>query len=134
MAIWQRWSEYLRARPLLADGLLAALLFVAGNALVGALPADAAPRNVGGWLALSAASLATVVIRRRWPWLAITTLAVLTTAGAAAGLPTETMALLVITYTAAAALPVRQSAVATVLLWAPPMVATIAHGAVIEDY
>jgi signal transduction histidine kinase len=133
MTIGRRLTAYVRARPLLADGLLALALFIGGNALVGAVP-DAAPRHRAGWLALSAVSLATVAIRRRWPWLAITTLAVLSTAGAAVGLPTESMALLVLTYTAAAILPVRQSAAAAVLLWVPPVVAMVAHGAVIEDY
>jgi signal transduction histidine kinase len=133
MAIWRRWSAYLRARPLLADGLFALALFTITNSLVGAVPAEGAPRHMGAWLALSAACLSTVVIRRRWPWLAIATLAVLTTAGAAVGLPIESMALLVITYTAAATLPVRQSAAAALLMWAPPIVATVAHGGVIED-
>ena len=55
MAIWRRCSAYLRARPLLADGLFALALFTITNSLVGAVPAEGAPRHMGAWLALSAA-------------------------------------------------------------------------------
>ena len=133
MAIWRRVSAYVRTRPLLADGLLAVLLFAVGNGLLGALPDDASPPNLGAWLAFSAACLATVAIRRRWPWVAITTLAVLAAGGAAAGLPNELLAVLTLTYTAAAYLPVRQSSGATILLLAPTMVATVARGTVAYD-
>jgi signal transduction histidine kinase len=79
-------------------------------------------------LAWGAAGVAPVVIRRRWPWVAIVLLAIHATVTAVLGIPTEGAAILVLTYTAAAYLPVRQSAGATILLWLPGIVASAALG------
>jgi signal transduction histidine kinase len=128
MAGWRGLLAYVRARPLLADSLLAVALFVVGNGLVGTVPRDVLPANVPVALAWSAAGMATVAIRRRWPWVAVVALSAHATVTSVVGVATEGLAILVLTYTVAAYLSIRHALAALVLLWVPAIVTASALG------
>jgi signal transduction histidine kinase len=122
----------LRARPVLADALLAvALLVVAvlpAQLAGGALRPPSWPAALG-WLALG---LVPVALRRRFTWPAVALLAVHTVLSplAAAGLvQTAGLAVAVLTYTAAAYLPLRPAGLATAVLWLPALAASALAGA-----
>lgn len=129
MASWHRLVKHIRDRPLLADTLLAIALFVVGSAMFGVYPPElrpaADPATVLLW---GAAGSFPIVLRRRWPWVAIGLVSVYGTVTGALGVPTEGFGLLVVTYTAAASLPLGASTAATVLMWGPAMVAAAVTG------
>jgi len=129
MASWHRLVGHVRDRPLLADTLLAIALFVIGSAMFGVYPPElrpaADPATVVLW---GAAGNFPIVLRRRWPWVAIGLVSVYCTVTAVLGVPTEGFGLLVVTYTAAASLPLGASTAATVLMWGPAMVAAAVTG------
>ena len=120
----QRVRDALRARPLLADSLLAAGLYLADVVLWFASPMRLHPTSWAvslGWALIGAA---TVAVRRRWIWLAIAVLSAHTLApfldlGSLTGLHTEGAAVMALTYTAAAYLPAPRAALATAALWLP---------------
>jgi signal transduction histidine kinase len=116
-------ASYVQDRPLLADSLFAIAVYAATIALDATLPAQFWPANVPAALVWSALGTATIAIRRRLPWLAIGALAVHSVISVLAATGTEGPAIIVITYTAAAWLPVRQSAAALAVLWVPGLVA-----------
>jgi signal transduction histidine kinase len=114
MPIHTRGRGWLRAHPTAADALLAVgilLLFAS------ALPSDEVSRgeNVLVVLAVAAAGVVPVAIRRRSPWLATLGVCAVAVLGTVLGLPTTTegLALLVVVYTAAARLPLREAVAAT---------------------
>jgi signal transduction histidine kinase len=119
------WRSWFRDRPLLFDSLLALALFTVTNVAVVAAPYLRGPVNLGEQLAWSAAGLATIVIRRRWLWLAAILLSVHTAAGAAVGVNSESAAILVLTYTAAAYLAFRRSAVLLAVVWLPGLAVAV---------
>src|SRR5437016_989289 len=112
----------LRERPLLADALLALGLWLCEAVLWLLGPAEFHPRSWAFALPYSLVGMVSVALRRRYPWLAVTLLAV-HTAAPFLGPPDlrqpEAIAIVVVTYTAAAYLPLRAAAVATALLWVP---------------
>jgi signal transduction histidine kinase len=126
----ERWAAargVLRARPVLADALLAAGLYLAENVLWLIGPDVFWPSNWTLALLWSLLGMAGVVVRRRFPWLAVGLVAVHTLVSVLGG-TTEGLALIVVTYTAAAYLSARPGAIAAVLLWAPGIALTAAVG------
>jgi len=113
---------WVRARPLLADALLAVALYAGQNLLVAFGPRMYWPPSWPVVLGWSLLGIAPVAVRRRWPWVAVLTVSAYTAASAGFGLSNEGLAVLVITYTAAAHLPIRQSATAALVLWGPALV------------
>lgn len=128
MAGWRGLLAYVRARPLLADSLVAVALFAVGNAVVGTVPRELLPVNLPAALAWSAVGMTTVAIRRRWPWVAVVALSAHATVTSIVGVATENLAILVLTYTVAAYLSIRQAVAALVLLWTPAIVVVSALG------
>ena len=117
----QRLREALRARPLLADSLLAAALYLADVVLWFASPQTLHPTSWPLSLGFALIGAATVAIRRRWIWLAVAVLSAHTLAPfiGVGGLHTEGAAVMALTYTAAAYLPAPRAAFATAALWLP---------------
>src|SRR5690606_7668959 len=121
---WRQAQAWLRRRPLAADGLLAAALTPLQLTI---LPLSPEPRGLVAAAALTPGAMTFVAIRRRWPWLAVLglagyhILALLLFGWVGAG----GLSLLVVSYTAAASMPLGSALVATGLLWAPSLAATI---------
>jgi signal transduction histidine kinase len=124
MTLWRVPRAYLRARPLLADTILAVVLYVGATVLWIIGDPAAWPPSWPVALAWSALSMSTIAIRRRATWLAIGLLAVHTVLSLLVPreLQVDPLALVVLTYTAAVRLPLREIALAAALLWAPPLV------------
>ncbi|HET8682901.1 MAG TPA: sensor histidine kinase [Micromonosporaceae bacterium] len=122
-----RLGEVLRRRPLLADTLLALAVYAVGTLLWLAGPRELWPQSSPAALAWSAAGMAAVVVRRRWLWPAAVLLSVHATVPYLAfeHLASDGLALLVLTYTAAARLPARRAVPATLLMWVPPLAAAV---------
>ena len=114
---WRQVQEWLRRRPLAADGLLAAAL---AGLQMAVLPLTPGLLGLLPLTALTAAEMAFVAIRRRFQWLAVgglsayTAVTLLLFDWAGGGL-----SVLVVAYTAAAWMRLRPALVATALLWAP---------------
>jgi signal transduction histidine kinase len=128
-----RWRDWLRHRPLVADGLLALALFVVQLGLWGTLPRG--PEQVSPALAatLSAVEMAFVVVRRRWPWVAVVGVSAVGTATVLAFAADDGgggLGFFAIAYTSAAYLPLRPALLAAAVLWAPPL----ALGAVTDEH
>ncbi len=124
---WARLRAFLRAHPTVSDALLAVALYCALLALVILGPDGLVPEPWPTALVWQAAGMTPVVIRRRWPWLAVAAMATHTLASLLLrGQSTQGVAIMVITYTAAAYLPLRRAALAWSVLWLPAMtIATV---------
>jgi signal transduction histidine kinase len=124
MTSWQALRGLLRRHPLLADATLAAALYTAFSILWAFGDPRTWPPSWPVGLAWSALGMATIAIRRRATWPAIGLLAAHTVVAllVARYLQVEGAAIVVLTYTAAARLPLRQAALAGALLWAPSLV------------
>jgi signal transduction histidine kinase len=124
MTHWRMPHAYMRAHPLFADAVLAVVLYSGATALWGTGDPAARPPSWPVALAWTVLSMATVVIRRKATWLAIGALAVHTVVSLLVPreLQVDPLALVLLTYTAAVRLPLREIALATALLWAPPLV------------
>ncbi len=124
MTHWRMPHAYLRAHPLLADAVLAVVLYSGATVLWGTGDPQARPPSWPVALAWTALSMATVVIRRKATWLAIGALAAHTVVSLLVPreLQVDPLALVLLTYTAAVRLPLREIALAATLLWAPPLV------------
>ncbi len=112
---------WLRAHPLAADGLLAVgilVLFVSAISPGGFEYLDDQP--LGLVVAVSVAGVVPVVVRRRWPWAAAVGLAIVMLVSAVLGLRTltEGVSLLVVVYTVAAHMALRQAVAATAVVGA----------------
>ncbi|HET8658465.1 MAG TPA: sensor histidine kinase [Micromonosporaceae bacterium] len=119
-------AETLRRRPLLADTLLALAVYAVGALLWLTGPPELWPRSSPAALVWSAVGMASVVVRRRWLWPACVLLSVHALVPLAfEQLGSEELALLVLTYTAAARLPARQAVLATLLMWVPLLTAAV---------
>jgi signal transduction histidine kinase len=122
-----RWPTWVRGDTgvLVRDAGLAALLLVLEVTTVSVVPGEQAGRR----LLFDALCMGTVVIRRKWTWPAvglISTHALFPFAGvpsASASVP-----VLVITYTAAVRLPLREAIAALFLLWMPSLTLSAALG------
>jgi signal transduction histidine kinase len=117
MAISAPGRGWLRAHPIEADALLAAgILAVVGLAVV----SDGIPvRGSRALVAAVAVAGALPVVVRRWrPWWAVAGVTAAALLGCAAGLPglTASISLLVVLYTIAAVLPLRQALGAALVL------------------
>lgn len=120
-----RVREWLRARPVAADALLAAAVVVLQAALGRVTPAD---YRAPTWLAAAAwtlADAAPIVIRRRWLPVAGAVSLAISLAAIAFYPDFPGFGFLVIAYTAAAYLEFRRAVVASVVLWCPGMVVGI---------
>jgi signal transduction histidine kinase len=119
-----------RGRQLAQDAGLAAALFGAEALLRVVGPAQLWPVSWWGALLWSAAGLAAVVVRRRWLWLAVAWTAAHTFVSTFQVHPvdTTTLAVVVLTYTAAAHVSVRKALVATALMWLPGLGVATARG------
>jgi signal transduction histidine kinase len=116
-------GAFLRARPVLTDSLFAVALLGVFSASMTQLPSTLWPATMSAMIGWNAIGTAFVAIRRRWTWIAVVALSVHAVFSVTLGVPTGGLAILVITFTAAAHLPVRQSASALILLWLPSMIA-----------
>jgi signal transduction histidine kinase len=119
-----RWRAWLRDRPLAGDALLALALFVAQLGLWGGIPREPEQLALPAVAALAAAEMSLVVVRRRWPWLAVAGMSVfsgatLLLAPADAG---PGLGFLAVAYTSAAYLRLRPAVLAAVVLWGPVLV------------
>ena len=103
MTVWRVPRAYLRARPLLADAILAVVLYTGATLLWVAGDRAAWPVSWPVGLAWSALSMATVVIRRKATWLAIGALAVHIVVSLLVPheLQVDPLAMVLLTYTAA---------------------------------
>jgi signal transduction histidine kinase len=119
-APWQPARAFLRGHPALADGALVGALFL-GEAVLWLLgPREFWPRSWPLALLWSGLGLAILALRRRATWLAVALLAAHTVASFIhPALSVEGIAIIVLTYTAGAYLPLRQAVLATDLLWVP---------------
>jgi len=123
--LWTRVRARLRAHPLVGDALLAVGLLVVQQSLWLLSPREFWPTS---WLAstgFGAIEMLAVVIRRRWPLVAVA-LASLTSLASLFLSPAVQfggLALIVVGYTVAAYLPLRRALVATAALWAPVLLA-----------
>ncbi|MEV4755030.1 sensor histidine kinase [Micromonospora sp. NPDC049559] len=119
----ERFGQWWRRRPLLADGALAAVLLAADAALTVLPSADHPPANLPVALLLSVLRTVPVTLRRAAPWFAV-------------GLVAGTQAIpiaphlaplvpVVLTYTMAAHRPPRPALLAALLLWAPVLAANV---------
>jgi len=117
MATW-RW---VRARPVLADTLLAVALYLGENALWYFGPSDIWPSSWRVALAWSLLGMAPVALRRRWPWVAVVAVSAHAAVSSVLAFSTEGVAIAVLTYTVAAQMTVRRSALATALIWLPAL-------------
>jgi signal transduction histidine kinase len=108
---------WLRARPMIADGLLALALFAVYLLLLGASPSATPPSPP--WLAagLGLLGVVPVVLRRRWLWPAVWLTPVLSVVLLL--LDASSLAVFALAYTAAASLPLRRAVAATAILWSP---------------
>jgi signal transduction histidine kinase len=118
-----RWRDWLRERPVATDALLAVALFVVQLGFWTALWWEPQQPSFPVVVALCAAEMGLVVIRRRWPWAAVVGLSLF---GSTATLfapvdSTGGLGYLAIAYTAAAYLPLRQAVLATAVLWVPAL-------------
>ncbi len=114
---------------LLRDAGLAILLLAAETVAFTVSPSVAARPSAPAELLYNALGLIPVVIRRRWTWLAV----ILTSIHAVlpfAGVPLRSaaVAVLVVTYTAAVRLPIRQACGALLLIWVPSLVLSAVVG------
>ncbi|HEY3009616.1 MAG TPA: histidine kinase [Micromonosporaceae bacterium] len=110
---------WLRARPTLADGLLALVLFGAYLLLIEGTPSERRPDSWWVTVGLALLGVVPVVIRRRWLWPAVWLMALL----GAILLPLKggSLAVFVLAYTAAAALPLRRAIAASAVVWSPAL-------------
>jgi signal transduction histidine kinase len=122
--VWARIRSW-RSNVLLFDAGLAVVLLL-GEMLALSVAPD--PSHPIDWL-YNALGLIPVVIRRKWTWVAVL-LAAVHAALPFIGIPLRSAAaaVLVVTYTAAVRLPIRQATAALWLLWAPVLVLSAAVG------
>jgi len=117
-----------RSRPMVADSVLALLLFGTEMLLWRFGPREFWPPSwpvAALWGAVGGVAIA---IRRRWLWTAVVLLVayvVLPLALSQESLQSQGAGFVVLTYTAAAYLPLRQAVAATLLLWVPTMAALV---------
>jgi signal transduction histidine kinase len=118
-----RWRDWLRERPLVADALLALALFVAQLGFSAALWWEPEQASLPAVVGLTAAEMTVVVLRRRWPWVAVAGMSLFS--GIATLLsPVDGgggFGFLAIAYTAAAYLRLRPALLATAVLWVPAL-------------
>ncbi|GII22483.1 sensor histidine kinase [Planosporangium mesophilum] len=124
MTARQAPRTYLRRHPLLADALLAALLYAGVAALWLLRPGNSWPAPLPAGLLWSALAMATITLRRRATMLAVGLLTAHTLVSLLVPrlLQVEAVGIVVLTYTAAAWLPLRRAVLAAGLLWTPPLV------------
>jgi signal transduction histidine kinase len=120
--------RWITARPLLADSMLAFALFVVSPSLVVLLPREVWPPDLMAGVVWTAIGSIPIAIRRTHPWTAITAMAFYSVAVILAGIDTQGIAILVLTYTAAAHLGVRASVLALGVMWLPALVTAIGLG------
>jgi signal transduction histidine kinase len=124
MTAWQPLRTQLCRRPLLADALLALLLYVGVSMLWLFRPGQSWPSPLPLGLLWTALAMTAIVLRRRATMLAVGlltahTLVALLVPGQ---LQVEAVTILVVTYTAAAWLSLRRAVLAALLLWGPSLV------------
>jgi signal transduction histidine kinase len=120
-----RWRVWLRDRPVAGDTLLALALFGAQLTLLDAVPRGPDQVSLAQVVGLSALEMSAVVIRRRWPWLAV--LGVLAVGGVTTFLLSPSyqgggLGFIAIAYTTAAYLPLRQALAAALVMWVPVLI------------
>jgi signal transduction histidine kinase len=119
-----------RSVQLAQDLGLAVALFAAEALLRLVGPAQLWPSSWPGALLWEATGIAAVVVRRRWLWVAVCWTAAHTLVSTFQVHPVDstTVAIVVVTYTAAAHLSVRMALVATALMWLPGLGVATARG------
>lgn len=133
MTRWRLTWVWITSRPLVADSLLAVGLFLLSPGLVVLLPREVWPEDLAGAVIWSAIGSVPIAIRRRWPWIAVLAMAGYSELLVVAGVETAGLAILVITYTAAAHLSVRESGLALAMLWLPALITSTALGRFTEQ-
>ncbi|MGH3712356.1 MAG: histidine kinase [Micromonosporaceae bacterium] len=116
-------TAWFRHRPLAADTLMAVVLCVLTVVLVRVGPVEFRPASWWPMLLMAPLGAAPIAIRRRWLWPAVVGTAVL------CAVPlidldlwsSQSVSLIVVSYTAAAYLPLRPALFASLVMWAPAM-------------
>ncbi|GAA4252486.1 hypothetical protein GCM10022255_049410 [Dactylosporangium darangshiense] len=113
-----------RGNPLLQDVLLALGLMVVGAGAEAVSAAQFGVHNLGMQLVYDALGLAAVAVRRRWLWVGVFWTCAHTVLPFVTGLRLVEggLGIVVLTYTAAAYLPVRKALLAACVMWVPGMV------------
>ncbi|HEX5540980.1 MAG TPA: sensor histidine kinase [Micromonospora sp.] len=117
--------HWLRGWPLAADGLLAAALVVLDIVVTALLPRELWPDDIARAVSLSVLSALPVTLRRIAPRAAVAAaLLTLAAALAASHYPlAQALMFMVLTYSVAAAWPMRPAVLAAAILWIPVMAA-----------
>lgn len=122
----RRARRWLRRRPLVADAFLALALIPAQLALWAGSPGVPDSLSLPVAAAFTVIEMAFVVIRRRWPWVAVVGLAALDVTAVASGHGGGGLGFVVLGYTVAAYLPLRPALAAAAVLWAPGWIIWVA--------
>ena len=119
-----------RADPLVQDIALAVVLAVVSGVATVVAQEEFGTRHLTWQLAFDTVGLAAVAVRRRWAWVAVWFTAVHTIVPFLGTFPLVNggFAVIVVTYTAAAYLPLRPALAAGVLIWVPGMVLATVMG------
>jgi signal transduction histidine kinase len=128
MTGFARWRAWLRDRPLAGDAVLALALFGAQLVLAASVPRQPDQLPPLGVAGLTAVEMGFVVIRRRWPWVAVVGVVAFGGVTALTLAPGDTggVGFIAIAYTTAAYLPLRQAIAATLVLWLPVLAYQVA--------
>jgi signal transduction histidine kinase len=129
---WARFQVTPRQRGWLAwDGLLAVAAILAETVVAVTAPPELTPPGWPEALVWSIACAAPIALRRvaPWPAVALAVLSFIISVLAGSQPVTASVTFVALTYTTAALLPLRQAALAAVLLWAPTLAAALAEPA-----
>jgi signal transduction histidine kinase len=127
---WRDGRAWLGARPLVGDALLALALLVTQQTFWLVASREAWPATWGEALVLGVLEMVPVVLRRRWPLIAVGITAVYYFVGTLLYPDTQSggFSLLVIGYTVAAYLSLRRALLANAVLWGPALGASVLVG------
>ncbi|MEV4513752.1 sensor histidine kinase [Dactylosporangium sp. NPDC049525] len=119
-----------RADPLVQDIALAVVLAVVSAVATAVAQREFGTRHLSWQLVFDTVGLLAVVVRRRWLWVAVWFTAVHITVPFLGVFPLVSggFSIIVVTYTAAAYLPLKRAVAAGVLIWAPGMVLATVMG------
>ncbi|AVT28650.1 MULTISPECIES: sensor histidine kinase [unclassified Plantactinospora] len=127
---WRRLRPDSRQRAWLArDGLLAVAAVAVETVLVGTAPPGLAPWGWPGWAFWSVLCAAPITLRRVAPWWAVLLAVPIFVGSALTGAQPVTAAatFVLLTYTTAALLPLRQAALAAGAIWGPAVAVALAE-------
>jgi signal transduction histidine kinase len=115
------------ADPLAQDAALAVAVAVLGGLVLSIAPEELRGPHWPWQVALDEFAAVAVLLRRRHPWIAVAIIATHALLPFLFGVAVATsgLAVIVVTYTVAAYLPLRRSIVATLLMWEPALILAV---------